>query len=177
MTNRKRELMAGAVATVLLALGSPGAAQAESHGPPVERATGGYHFTIPEELFGVAIGNVFGVSARKYADGIVDGVFHYKQTVLGEEFIFTVRVTCMNLYDGNRAKIGGVIELSNDPTLPPGVFLWFQAIDHGQGQAAPPDVSTSIGAGDEAANEAFCNSDALPRFGPWEVQGNLQVED
>ena len=29
--------------------------------------------------------------------------------------------------------------------------------------------------GDEAANEAFCDSPNLPRFGPWDVQGNVQV--
>ena len=29
--------------------------------------------------------------------------------------------------------------------------------------------------GDEAANEEFCNSPALPRFGPWDVEGNAQV--
>ena len=30
-------------------------------------------------------------------------------------------------------------------------------------------------AGTEAANEAFCNSPNLPRFGPWDVEGNVQV--
>jgi hypothetical protein len=33
-----------------------------------------------------------------------------------------------------------------------------------------------VGFGDEAANEAFCNSPNLPRFGPWDVQGELEVE-
>lgn len=149
-----------------------------NRGPLVESATGGYHWTISEDdIFGVEVGNVMSVAAHEYADGTVDGVFHYKQTAFGEEFIFTVRVTCLNVYDGNRAKIGGVIEVSNDPTLPPGIFLWFQAIDNGQGNAAFPDESTIIGAGDEAENEEFCDSPAVPRFGPWEVQGNLQVRD
>jgi len=180
MTNTwKRQLTRGAVAIALLAVTVPGAvARGESHGPVIQSATGGYHFTIPEDdIFGVEVGNVFGISARKHADGTVDGVFHYKQTVLGDEFIFTVRVTCLEVYDGNRAKIGGVIELSNDDTLPPGVFLWFQAIDNGQGNADAPDESTIIGAGDEAENEEFCDSPAPPRFGPWPVEGNLQVRD
>ena len=73
-------------------------------------------------------------------------------------------------------KVGGVVELSNDDTLPPGVFAWFQAIDYGQGNADPADESTLVGFGDEAANEAFCNSPATPRFGPWPVRGNLQVD-
>lgn len=149
-----------------------------NRGPLVESATGGYHWTISEDdIFGIEVGNVMSVAAHKYADGTVDGVFHYKQTAFGEDFIFTVRVTCMNVYDGNRAKIGGVIEVSNDPTLPPGIFLWFQAIDNGEGNAAFPDQSTIVGAGDEAANEAFCDSPDVPRFGPWDVQGNLQVRD
>jgi hypothetical protein len=81
----------------------------------------------------------------------------------------------MGVYDGNRAKIGGVITNSNDPTLPPGTFAWFQVFDNGEGSNAPPDRSSLIGFGDEAANEAFCNSANLPRFGPWDVQGNVQV--
>ena len=82
----------------------------------------------------------------------------------------------MNVYDGNRAKIGGVIRNSNDPTLPPGAFVWFQIFDSGEGAGASPDQSSLIGFGSEAANEAFCNSPNLPRFGPWDVQGNVQVQ-
>jgi hypothetical protein len=47
--------------------------------------------------------------------------------------------------------------------------------DSGEGASAPPDRSSLIGFGDEAANEAFCNSPNLPRFGPWDVDGNVQV--
>ena len=81
----------------------------------------------------------------------------------------------MNVYDGNRAKIGGVIEVSNDPTVPAGFYAWFQVFDNGEGAGAPADRSSLIGFGDEAANEAFCNSPNLPRFGPWDIQGNIQV--
>ena len=73
------------------------------------------------------------------------------------------------------AKLGGVIVSSNDPTLPPGMFAWFQVFDNGEGAAAPADRSSLVGCGTEAANEAFCNSPNLPRFGPWDVQGNAQV--
>jgi hypothetical protein len=55
------------------------------------------------------------------------------------------------------------------------VFAWFQVFDNGEGSGAPPDRSSLIGFGDEAANEAFCNSSNLPRFGPWDVEGNVQV--
>ena len=68
-----------------------------------------------------------------------------------------------------------MIENSNDPTLPPGGYAWFQVFDLGEGVNAPPDRSSLVGFGNEAANEAFCNSPALPRFGPWDVRGNVEV--
>lgn len=141
-------------------------------------ARGGAHFTVPPDVFGSEVGNVLTFNARKTADGTVSGHYNYHQTFQGELFKFNGTVTCMNVYDGNRAKIGGIVELSNDATLPPGVFIWWSVIDNGQGASAPPDASTIIGAGDEAANEAFCNSPAPPRFGPWEIDGgNFQVDD
>jgi hypothetical protein len=140
-------------------------------------ANGAAHWTIPlPNPFGVEVQNrTLAFNARKYADGSVTGRFEYHQVVEGEAFTFNVDVTCLNVYDGNRAKIGGVIEVSNDPTLPAGTFAWFQVIDNGEGTNTPPDRSSLIGFGNEAANEAFCNNPALPRFGPWDVQGDVQV--
>ena len=66
-------------------------------------------------------------------------------------------VTCLVVYDGNRAKIGGEIKTSNDPTLPAGGFAWFRCSTPGEGANALPDRSSLIGFGDEAANEAFCS--------------------
>jgi hypothetical protein len=143
----------------------------------VAAANGGVHWTIPlPNAFGVEVRNQpLAFNARKFADGSVAGRFEYHQIVEGESFDFNVDVTCMNVYDGTRAKIGGVIEQSNDPTLPPGTFAWFQVFDDGEGVNALPDRSSLIGFGNEAANEAFCNSPNLPRFGPWDVQGNVNV--
>ena len=142
----------------------------------VARVNTGINFTVPPEVFGAEVGNVLTVNGRKLADGSVNGRFNYHQTFLGETFTFVGRVTCLNIYDGNRAKVGGVIENSNDPVFGPGVFIWWQNIDNGEGANAPADQSTISGFGDEAANEAFCDSPALPRFGPHEVQnGNIQV--
>jgi hypothetical protein len=144
---------------------------------PVASASGGVHWTIAlPNPFGIEVGNQpLSFNAQKYADGTVSGQFEYHQIGLGESFNFHVEVTCMNVYDGNRAKIGGVIRVSNDPTLPPGVYAWFQVFDNGGGATAPPDQSSLVGFGNEAANEAFCNSPNLPRFGPWDVEGNAQV--
>ena len=143
----------------------------------IASAGGGIHWTIPlPNAFGVEVKNQpLAFNARKYADGSVSGHFTYHQIAEGESFNFGVDVTCMEIYDGNRAKIGGVIKTSNDPTLPPGTFAWFQVFDNGEGANAAADQSSLVGFGNEAANEAFCNSPNLPRFGPWDVSGNVQV--
>ena len=143
--------------------------------PPVISASGGVHWTIPlPNQFGVEVVNQpLSFTALKDADGNVSGQFVYHQVVEGTSFNFDV--TCFNVYDGNSAKIGGEIKVSNDPTLPPGTFAWFQVFDNGEGAGAPPDRSSLIGFGNEAANEAFCNSPNLPRLGPWDVEGNVQV--
>ena len=169
---RRGLLLVGLVAVIASAI-----AAAARSSPPVISANGGVHWTIPlPNAFGVEVLNQpLAFNARKDADGAASGRFTYHQIVEGESFDFGVDVTCMNVYDGNRAKIGGVIVNSNDPTLPPGVFAWFQVFDNGEGANAPPDQSSLIGFGNEAANEAFCNSPNLPRFGPWDVQGDVQV--
>lgn len=148
-----------------------------SEGGVVESANGSAHWTIPlPNPFDVEVRNrTLSFNAKRFSDGRVTGRFEYHQVAEGEAFKFNVRVTCMHIYDGNRAKIGGVIEVSNDPTLPAGGFAWFQVFDNGEGAHASPDQSSLVGFGDEAANEAFCNSPNLPRFGPWDVKGNVQV--
>ena len=139
-------------------------------------ARGGGNFTVPPEEFGAEVGNILTFKAAK-DDGAVSGRFDYQQTFMGETFHFNGPVTCFNVYDGNRAKIGALVEVSNDPTLPAGVFIWWSVIDNGQGNGSLPDESTLIGAGDEAENEAFCNSSDPPRFGPWDLEGgNFQVD-
>lgn len=169
-----RQLLA--IVTVVGMLVVPATAAGDSG--VVASAQGGVHWTIPlPNAFGVEVGNQpLAFNAKKYADGTVKGQFEYHQVVEGQSFNFHVDVTCLNVYDGNRAKIGGEIRNSNDPTLPPGTFAWFQVFDNGEGANAPPDRSSLIGFGNEAANEAFCASPNLPRFGPWDVLGNVQVE-
>ncbi|HXV76740.1 MAG TPA: hypothetical protein VD788_10515 [Candidatus Polarisedimenticolaceae bacterium] len=169
---RRSHAIAGLIVVLSVAL------PAEGNSSPVASATGGYRWTIAEDdIFGIEVTNRhLNVSARKHTDGSSSGIFVYDQVVEGESFRFVVSVTCFEVYDGNRAKVGGVVEMSNFPPLPAGVFAWFQAIDNGEGVDALPDRSTLLGFGDEAANEAFCNSPDPPRFGPWDVIGNLQVQ-
>src|SRR5918994_757840 len=176
-SDSKEEPMRARIALAITALLLALPATAAGEGGVLASASGGVHWTIPlPNDFGVEVVNQpLSFTARKYADGSVDGHFTYHQIVEGQSFNFGVDVTCLVIYDGNRAKIGGEIETSNDPTLPPGSFAWVQVFDNGEGANAPPDRSSLIGFGDEAANEAFCNSPNLPRFGPWDVHGTAQV--
>jgi hypothetical protein len=88
---------------------------------------------------------------------------------------FEVEVRNQPLAFNAKRYADGTVRNSNDPTIPPGTFAWFQVFDNGEGANSPPDQSSLIGFGNEAANEAFCNSPNLPRFGPWDVEGNVQV--
>lgn len=164
----------------------------------VHRASGQYRFFIPADfnggIFGGAVDNRLSFHARRGGDGRVSGRFKYVQTDFGTAgipYTYTGSVTCFQVYDtpvlqrfenipamtGNRAKWGGPIEKTDDPGVPVGTFAWFQSIDNGEGKKSPPDLSTLFGLGDEAANEAFCNSDRVPNpnFGPHTVKGNIQV--
>ena len=150
------------------ALGASGSAVVES-------ASGGGRMVL--EVFGFTIPQVLGFSARKHADGSASGHIDYRQTFEGETFHFVATVTCMEIYDVNRVKYGGVLTQSTDPTVPVGDHMWFQSIDNGEGSGSPPDRSTGSGFGTAEENQAFCDSPATPRFGPWDVTGNLQVSD
>lgn len=124
------------------------------------------------------INNVLGFTAVQYEDGTVKGQMEYKQRALGLSFDFHGPVTCIGVYDdGTRAKFGGPITRSNDPTIPVGVFMWFTVVDNGQGAGSPPDRSSILGIGDEQANEDFCASDAPPnpRFSADITSGNIIV--
>lgn len=161
------------------------------------RAIGDYQFTIPADfnggIFGGKVGNRLRFEAYRDAAGVVSGQYRYQQTFQGETFIFSGSVTCFSVYDtptlerfsgippmtGNRAKWGGRVTRSTDPTIPAGTFIWFQSIDNGTLAGGYPDLSTLSGFGDEAANEAFCNSSNVPNptFGPHAVgEGKLRVE-
>jgi hypothetical protein len=167
------------VRTMLLALGLAcllAVPVATADDSAVGKTKGDVEWTIPPDVFGAEVGNDLRFKARKHPDGTASGRIHYVQTFQGESFEFEIDVTCLEFYDGNRAKLGGVITKSNDPTVPAGMYGWFQAFDLGKGKRGLPDRSSLLGFGDEAANEAFCNSPNLPRFGPWDVQGDIKVK-
>lgn len=151
-------------------------AASSTAGPTAAAANGGAHWTVPASLFGFEIGNKLQFNARRYEDGRVAGKIDYHQQFLGNSIHLVAVVTCIAVYDGGtRVKYGGPVTVSNDPDIVPGeLFIWFQGIDNGQGASSSPDRSTIAGAGDEAANEAFCASSDPPRFA-FDVQGNIDV--
>ena len=129
--------------------------------PFVASLTGGGSWDL---IFGeFVVGNVLAVNAKRLANGEVQGQIEYQQTFQGEVFRFHGPVTCISAYDdGTRAKFGGPITRSNDPTIPVGVFMWFTVTDNGDGASGELDKATIFGIGDEQANEDFCASPAPP---------------
>ncbi|MBI3450778.1 MAG: hypothetical protein HY049_17925 [Acidobacteria bacterium] len=160
-------------------------------------ATGGYHFTVDPNFNGGIFGTTTPIenrvtfNAKRDADGSVSGWYTYEQAADGAVYKFSGPVTCFNVYDTpvlqrtpdvppltqNRAKWGGRIDASNDPTAIGG-YIWFQSIDNGEGANGWNDVSTLSGFGNEAANNAFCAASKVPNpnFGPHPLGGgNIQV--
>lgn len=151
-------------------------AQASQVGVVVASASGGADWVL--EVFGFTVPQTLGFSAKKFADGSVQGHINYHQTFLGETLRFNATVTCMSVYDGNRVKYGGELILSNDPAFPPGTYIWFQGIDNGEGVGAPADQSTGSGFGTAEENQAFCDSPNEPNpLFLASVNGNIQVSE
>jgi hypothetical protein len=163
-------LQAFAAAVFLCAASGTAVAQ----GAVAARASGGMSWIIPESQFGFEIVVVVTFNGRKYENGDVLGRIDYHLTAFGEHFHDSIRMTCLEVYDGGtRVKYGGVVEVSNN-TDPGTQWVWFQGIDNGEGAGAPPDQSTIGGVGTEEENEAFCASPAPPTF-IFDVNGNIQV--
>lgn len=172
-------------------------AESSSGGGHALNASGGYQFTIPADFNGGIFGtegpilNRVTFTAKRDPDGTVSGWFTYEQEADGNVARLGGPITCFNVYDTpvlvrtpeippqthNRAKWGGRIDISDDPSLI-GIFAWFQSLDNGEGASGYPDVSTLVGIGNSAANEAFCASANVPNpnFGPHRIGGgNIQV--
>jgi len=144
-------------------------------------AAGEDTIVVPASVFGTTtdiVGRFLFVAVRE-GQGLVHGLYRVIEASDGSTFRYSGRLTCAGIYDfngltGNRAKVGGRIDATDDSTVAVGSFIWWQAIDNrGLHQA---DQSTLAGFGDEAANEAFCASANPPRFGPFDVvRGNILV--
>ena len=154
------------------------AVRSEEPGNGERLAVGLYSVTVPADVFGIVVNAHFAFAAHAHDGASAGGGFTYdEQDGSSPANRYTGSVTCFNVYDfdgltGNRAKIGGVVETSTDPTVPPGTFMWWQSIDE---EGNGPGKTTLAGVGDAAANEAFCNSSNPPRFGPFRIRGFVEV--
>ena len=144
-------------------------------------AAGDDEIDVPPSVFGTTtdvVGRFLFVAVRD-ASGGVRGLYRVSESADGSTFHYSGHLTCAGIYDfngltGNRAKVGGVIDATDDSTVAVGSFIWWQAIDDRKLHRA--DQSTFPGFGDEVANEAFCGSSTPPRFGPFDVvKGNIVV--
>lgn len=142
-------------------------------------ASGGANWTLTVDLGSgpIDVDQVLAFNAQRSTDGQVKGRILYHQTVFGETFSFQADVSCIGVYEGNRAKFGGPVTNSNDETIPVGTYIWFHVIDGGQGAGASPDLSTGAGFGTEAENQAFCDSPDPPNpaFLAEVTSGNIKV--
>jgi len=176
---------AGATAPEALVASDPAlsAMAAELRGEPHTRfvAAGHDQIIVPAAVFGTGTDIVawFSFVAVRDRTGAVKGLYRASEALEGSTSHFSGRLTCAGVYDfngltGNRAKVGGRIDASDDPGIAVGSFIWWQAIDNRS--PGRPDQSTLPGFGDEAANEAFCGAPTPPRFGPFDVvRGNIVV--
>ena len=147
-------------------------AAAASEGGVVASASGGYGFT------GTAAGSTFDVgpftwNVQIHADGSVHGRFNYTQVRDGVQLTVRGSLTCAVIID-DHVWVGGVIEDSSRATLV-GLDMWFQAADNGEGADAPPDMSSTVGAGPPGTAHQYCVDHPPVRFPFLVGQGNLQV--
>jgi len=196
-----REQMWSAVLLVggLVACADPGSTTLAPTAPATERgrsmivenhardrgeleARGDYATTVAPDVFGTVqpIQARFRFDAHKESGGAVSGWYAVEEYVDGTTYHYRGTFTCFGVYDfngltGNRAKVGGILTSSDDPTSPVGSYLWWQAIDNHGSSPHLADQTTLAGGGDDAANEAFCASSAVPKFGPFGARGELTV--
>jgi hypothetical protein len=151
----------------------------------VLNSSGGGHYLL-QNTFDVQ----FAYTAKRHADGTVQGEFHESLLVDGETVAFRGDVICMALDAVNhRAWIGAVIT-ENSSTHPdfqqwyhqPGEDVWFRVVDYGEGSAAPPDRKTFMGFENTPGiptSEIYCQLQIWPADDArtWPVTaGNIQVK-
>ena len=154
-----------------LALVAAGSAGAESNGV-VASANGGVGFS------GSAAGSFFVIQpftwhVKVRADGSVTGSYDYTQVRDGVALQVSGPLHCATIV-GNQVWVGGLIEESSRASLI-GLDMWFQAQDNGEGANAPPDMSSTVGAGPAGAAAQYCADHPAVIFPFFLEQGNLQV--
>ncbi len=161
----RRSLVVAIAAAALTAPASAG----NENGVPMS-ASGGYRFSTSSVDVGPFTWHV-----QLHADGSVDGGYDYTQVSSSTGAALTVKgpLTCAVII-GNHVWVGGIIEESSRDSLI-GLNMWFQAQDSGEGANAPPDMSTTIGAGGPGTAQQYCDDHPPALFPHLIERGNLQV--
>ena len=118
---------------VMATLAQPYAGSAVADEGVVAQATGSGHYTSGGEL------RTFGFSALRRSDGSASGQYQIISRA-GNGVGFHVDVTCMSTA-GNQAWVAGIITHSDDPAVIEGTVSYFRAIDNGEGNGPPDQVS------------------------------------
>jgi len=163
-----RRTLVVVVAIAAAALAATASAGTESG--VVASASGGYGFSTSAADIGP-----FTWQFQLHADGSVNGGYNYTQVSLSTGAALTVKgpLTCAVII-GNHVWVGGIIaESSRDSLI--GLNMWFQAQDNGEGANAPPDMSTTIGAGGPGTAQQYCDDHPPALFPHLIERGNLQV--
>jgi hypothetical protein len=155
---------------VLAAAALAATASAGNEDGVVASARGGYGFSTSSVDVGPFTWHV-----QLHGGGSVDGGYSYTQVSLSTGAALTVSgpLTCAVII-GNHVWFGGIIDDSSNDSLI-GLSMWFQAQDNGEGANAPPDMSTTIGAGGPGTGQQYCDDHPQALFPHLIERGNLQV--
>ena len=160
----------GVVVVAIAAAALATTASAGNENGVVAVASGGYGFSTSSVDVGPFTWHV-----QIQADGNVDGAYSYTQTSSSTGAVLTAKgpLTCVVVI-GNHVWAGGTIEESSRDSLI-GLNMWFQAQDNGEGANAPPDMSTTIGAGGPGTARQYCDDHPPALFPHLIERGNVQV--
>ena len=117
----------------------------------------------------------YSVSAIRHDDGSVSGDFEEFSAQEGGQRIHA-NVVCFNV-TGNSARLAAQIDQTNVSFGPVGSYVVWSVIDNGEGAKSPPDQTTDIFFGGNAAQAQF-HCDVGFNLAPFfeSLRGNLQVD-
>jgi len=154
----------GVLATAFLVIAAltagSGSARAQdatgTHGPVAKSITGSAHWLTPDGIY-----RRFIFTSREYADGTIDGEWN----LVAGATILHGTITCMNILSPSEARLGGRIDSAKFATFQVGTDLGWVAVDNGQGEGAPEDMTSNLRAFRNAppgSAERFCQFGELP---------------
>ena len=119
----------------------------------------------------------YSINAIVHTDSTVSGEFEeHVDLPTGVTQKAHATVTCVTVEpDGRTARLGGVIDRTENIVLPPGFVEGFITVrDNGEGADDPPDQMSVVGVGVAGTAEAHCATGLKRNPGPID-HGNIQV--